>query len=153
MNLTRPLRRRGLATLAIAFVLAFALSQLRTDSSAPANDPVLVPGQAGLRAVIDPETGQLATGTEASRLLSDKARDEELSTMLSRSSKGLVPVVHPDGRVSVDLQGRFMNVSVARIGQSGEVEQICVENAEEARIFLSGEDYPAEIDTSGSEVR
>lgn len=153
MNLTRPLRQRGMAALAIAFVLVFALSWFMADSSAPASDPVLVPGQAGLRAVMDPETGQLATGTEASRLLSAKVMDEELSTMLSRSSQGLVPVVHPDGRVSVNLQGRFMNASVVRIGQDGEVEQICVENAEEARIFLSGEDYPAEIDASGSEVR
>lgn len=36
-----------------------------------------------------------------------------LEQMTSRSSEGLVELVHPDGTVSMDLQGRFMSVMVA----------------------------------------
>ena len=152
MKLPRPLRERGVAVLAIALVLAFALSQFVEDSPAPVGEPSIAPGQAGMRAVIDPETGTLATGTEAQRLLSDKAMDEELRQMLNRSSEGLVFVEHPDGRVSVDLQGRFMNAAVAKVGQDGRLEQTCVQNVEEAEVFLDGE-VAAGNDTSEPEVR
>ena len=152
MKLPRPLNERGVAALAVALVLAFALSQFMDDSTAPASEPGLAPGEAGMRAVIDPETGTLATGTEAQRLLSDKAMDEELRQMLSRSSEGLVFVEHPDGRVSVDLQGRFMNAAVAKVGPDGQLDQACVQNAEEAELFLEGE-AAAGNNTSEPEVR
>ena len=41
---------------------------------------------------------------------------------LSRESAGLVPYRLPDGGYGVDLQGRFMSATVARVGEDGDVE-------------------------------
>ena len=94
----------------------------------------LAPGSAAMRAYIDPETGVLtqshAAGTESA--------DTELDNSLNRSTAGLVEVTHPDGHVSVDLQGRFQSASVARINADGEVETTCVETQAAADSFLSG---------------
>lgn len=53
-----------------------------------------------------------ATGLEA-------AGEARLEEMTSRSSEGLVEVVRADGAVSMDLEGRFMNVMLATINPDG----------------------------------
>ena len=63
--------------------------------------------------------------------------------MLSRSTEGLEEVVHADGHVSVVLEGRFMNASVAHIGDDGAVETTCTENHDHAQHFMAGEITPA----------
>jgi hypothetical protein len=60
----------------------------------------------------------LATGAEdapaaARRSVADEAAQADLERMTSRSTEGLTPVLHADGTVSVDLEGRFMSVLVA----------------------------------------
>lgn len=45
--------------------------------------------------------------------------DLELEQMTSRSTEGLEAVEHPDGTVSVDLEGRFMSVVVATPNAAG----------------------------------
>ena len=55
--------------------------------------------------------------------------DAELEQMVSRSSEGLQKVVHADGMVSVDLEGRFMHVSVAGAGHDGKAHANCVSSA------------------------
>ena len=73
-----------------------------------------------------------------------------LRNALSRSSEGLVFQRAPDGSVSVDLQGRFQNVSVARIDDDGEIRTGCVTSHESLAEFLaahpgaSEEDYGVE---------
>ena len=84
---------------------------------------------------LDPETGTLIPAKAPTAL----EKDAELANMLSRSDEGLVPVYHPDGRVSVHLQGRFMSASLARIDENGELETTCVETLEDAEAFRSGE--------------
>jgi hypothetical protein len=123
-----------------------AQSAVRTDQ------PAGTPGAAALRAAIDPETGDLILGAGAAQPAAspDKAVDVELAKMLSRSDEGLEPVTHPDGRVSVYLQGRFMNASVARINAEGKLETLCTEHADEAHDFLDGD---VEVDAYGREVR
>src|SRR5919202_1551828 len=48
----------------------------------------------------------------------------------NKSTDGLVEVRHADGTVSVDLQGRFQNVTLARKNDDGSVSEACVDNPE-----------------------
>ena len=50
---------------------------------------------------------------------------------LNMSDQGLEIIEHPNGMRSVDLQGRFMSYSLARVDRDGNLEQFCVTSAEE----------------------
>lgn len=75
-----------------------------------------------------------------------------LRNALSRSTEGLVFQRSPGGGVVVDLQGRFQNVSVARIGADGEIRTGCVGSHDSLAEFLSAhpgaseDDYAAETE-------
>jgi len=132
-------------TTAVALAAA-AIVFLAPDPDPRADAPA--PGDAAMRAVVDPETGELAVGADALR--GAAKADAELSAMLSKSEAGLTPVHHPDGRVSVRLDGRFMSASLARTDADGNLETLCTEDAAEARAFLEG---APERDARGLEVR
>jgi len=156
MNRPRPTWRWGLPAIAVVFALAIAAPALLGDAPVSTPDPAtgFAPGEAGLRAAIDPETGELAIGADAMRLVNDKGGDSEIQQMLSRSTEGLVEEKRPGGGVSVHLQGRFMSMSVARVAADGQVETLCTESADQAESFLSGEAEAApETDANGWEVR
>ena len=89
-------------------------------------DPGLPPGSAALRATINSETGAV----EVSTVSSYAPLDAETQNALRRDSEGLTPVYHPDGSVSVHLQGRLQSVSVARIEKNGKLV-ICSEHADQ----------------------
>jgi hypothetical protein len=59
-----------------------------------------------------------------------------LKDKLNQSTEDLVQVRHQDGSVSMDLQGRFQNVTVARINKDGSVSQACVDNPGAAGAFF-----------------
>ena len=59
-----------------------------------------------------------------------------LKPMLNQSTEGLVQVQHPDGSVSMDLDDRFQNVTVARVNKDGTVSQSCVDNPGAAGAFF-----------------
>jgi len=71
-----------------------------------------------------------------------------LSEMLSRSSEGLVEVVEPDGGVTVDLQGRFSHVALARFNADGTHEIVCTDDLEDAIAFLTSENPAPEQSTT-----
>jgi hypothetical protein len=54
----------------------------------------------------------------------------------NKSAEGLVEVKHEDGTVSVDLQGRFQNVMLAKRNDDGSVSAECVDTPEAAQQFL-----------------
>lgn len=54
----------------------------------------------------------------------------------NKSTDGLVEVQHPDGSVSMDLQGRFKNVALAKRNDDGSVSAACVDTPEAATAFL-----------------
>ena len=58
----------------------------------------------------------------------------------NKSTDGLVEVQHPDGSVSVDLQGRFQDVVIAKKNDDGSVSAACVDNAEAAAAFLNSKE-------------
>jgi hypothetical protein len=59
-----------------------------------------------------------------------------LGEMINQSTEGLEQVQHEDGSVSMDLKGRFQNVTVARVNQDGSVSQSCVDNPRAAGAFF-----------------
>ena len=133
LNRTRSLIAVTAALLVLAVALPWALSADEPDTA-------LAPGTAAMRVAIDPETGVLGPAPAA-----DKAADADLQRMLRRDSEGLVEIIHPDGSASIDLQGRFMNASLARLGADGEVETICTTDHDHAEDFLSGAGASPEV--------
>lgn len=81
---------------------------------------------------IDTQSGKIKplTPEEAQKLANG------LAPMLDNSADGLEQVHHSDGSVSVDLQGRFQNVVVARINTDGTLEQSCIDNPAAAAKFF-----------------
>jgi len=100
------------------------------------------PAVGGMLIGIDPETGKLGMPTrEQWNELSDLEQQR-----LDHSSAGLVEVHHPDGSVSVDLQGRFQEFATVRIGPDGKLVFQCVDGAENAERVLKGPILgPAEV--------
>jgi hypothetical protein len=87
---------------------------------------------AGQDVQVDPQTGKMKelTPEEVQKMAAG------LKKMINQSTEGLVQVQHPDGSVSVDLEGRFQNVAVARINKDGSVTEGCVDNPKAAGEFF-----------------
>lgn len=87
----------------------------------------------GQAAAIDRHTGKLRPPTpEEARQLA-----KGLKTFLNRSDQGLTIVTHPNGAQSVDLQGRFQSVTLAKINRDGSTSEKCVTSMREVRAFLA----------------
>jgi len=71
-------------------------------------------------------------------LTPDEAKQmaERLKGMLNRSTEGLVREQKADGSITMDLQDRFQNVTVARVNADGTVTTACVDNPRAAGAFL-----------------
>lgn len=81
---------------------------------------------------LNPQTGQVRplTQEEAQRLAADIKR------LVNQSTEGLKSVQHADGTVSMDLQGRFQSMAVAKRNEDGELVESCVDNPEAAAVFF-----------------
>jgi hypothetical protein len=86
-----------------------------------AGQDVQIDGKGQLRPLTPEEAQKLADG---------------LKGMLNKSTEGLVAEHQADGSVSVDLQDRFQNVTVARENADGTVTTACVDNPRAAGAFL-----------------
>lgn len=119
-----------LALLAAAIIVASpgATRALWADHAGPGTDSTPSPGEtgrAGLQYSIDTDDPSTDAGTTL------QFSDAELNA-LRTDAEGLEEVVHPDGSVSVDLQGRFQNATVATVGPDGTIEFRCVGSVDEA---------------------
>jgi biopolymer transport protein ExbD len=87
---------------------------------------------AGQVVVLDRATGlsRSLTAVEAQRLA------QGLSQLINQSTEGLVQVQRADGSVSMDLEGRFQNVVVAKREDDGSITQGCVDNIQAAAAFF-----------------
>ena len=86
--------------------------------------------QAGLRAFIDPQTGQLREPSpDETRALARAAREEFV-----RAMESLEAVVHPDGMISLDLKGLFMQDLVVVKRPDGSLSMQCVPDSEWAGV-------------------
>lgn len=86
-----------------------------------------------MRATINPETG----GVDVSVVPYHTTLDAPTLEALRRDTEDLKQTYHPDGSVSVHLQGRFQNVSVARIDENGKL-LICSEDANQIDGIIDG---------------
>jgi hypothetical protein len=141
----QPLVRLSIAVAAVAVAGIGAVS-LRGQvisghheaSPALTSPETSAPGTAALRAYLDPETGAVTVGTPGSRTaLSAVALDPETQNALRRDSEGLVQVHHPDGSVSMDLQGRYQCAAVAHVDENGKII-VCTDDVEGAEHALQG---------------
>ncbi|HEV7699943.1 MAG TPA: hypothetical protein VGO43_06920 [Pyrinomonadaceae bacterium] len=82
--------------------------------------------------VLNRETGSFRplTQDEAAKLAAG------LKQLINNSDEGLVQVKREDGSVSINLQGRFQDVMLARKESDGSVTQSCVDNLDTAANFF-----------------
>ena len=87
---------------------------------------------AGQDVQVDGQTGKLKplTAQEAQNLA------EGLKKMVNKSADGLKEVQHEDGSVTMDLEGRFQNVVVAREREDGSLSMSCVDTPRAAAAAL-----------------
>ena len=147
---------------AVTVVVAALLALTPGDSSKPsraATDATLAkhistpaPGEAALRARIDPETGKVDVSTIPSHAQSTLKLDPETTQALRRDTEGLKEVHHPNGAVSVNLQGRFQDAMVAHIDKNGRVV-ICTEKDKDATAVLQGRQLTAPTPDPAPEVQ
>ncbi|HEX7771988.1 MAG TPA: hypothetical protein VF435_06170 [Pyrinomonadaceae bacterium] len=101
-----------------------------TAASGPADEKYTKVKVAGQDVSVN-QTGQVKPlSPEEAQKLADS-----LKHLLNKSTEGLVEERHADGSGSVDLQGRFEHVTVARKNQDGSVSQSCVDNPRAAAAF------------------
>ena len=81
---------------------------------------------------LDPQTSQVRplTQQEAKELAAG------IKELVNQSTDGLQSVQHADGSVSIDLQGRFQSVAVAKRNEDGKLTQSCVDNPKAAANFF-----------------
>ena len=91
-------------------------------------------------AAVSIQTGETksAQETQTRPLTQQEAQKvaQGIKQLVNKSTEGLVSVQHADGTVSMDLQGRFQNVAVARKNADGTITQACVDTPEAAARFF-----------------
>jgi hypothetical protein len=134
----------AIALLVVGMITAIARYEARKSESkmtasqnisAPALRPNFVTVAAGGKKLqVNAQTLQQGPLTQdQAQQIADALKD-------NKSTDGLVQVQNPDGSVSVDLQGRFQNVMLAKKNTDGSVDQACVDNSEAASAFLQSKD-------------
>ena len=142
---TAPKNRRArvvTVTVAILLIAVAAITVLAKQLTSANASPSQTAGSeaskyvtvkvAGQDVQVDPQTGQIKplSPEEAKRLA------DQLKPVLNRSTDGLKQVRHGDGSLSMDLEGRFQNVVVARRNTDGSIEQSCIDSPEAAANFF-----------------
>ena len=126
------------AVFALGATAAVSLRSRQVKSVTPQqNKAQTSDGRANLRyqvggVPIDPQTGLVRplTQEEAQRLAAG------IKEVVNQSTDGLQQVKQADGSVSMDLQGRFQSVAVAKLDEDGKLVQSCVDNRESAAAFF-----------------
>lgn len=104
----------------------------QNNSQASGNSRSNMSLRVGAQIPLDPQTGQVRplTQEEAQRMA------EGIKQLVNQSTDGLQSVRHADGSVSIDLQGRFQSIAVAKRDEDGKVTQSCVDNRASAAAFF-----------------
>lgn len=102
----------------------------------------------GQQVKVNRQTGRLIAPTaEEAKILA-----EGLKGLLNQSTEGLTIRKYADGTEEIDLQGRFMNLMVARTTTDGKVETECVTTPEAAADFFGFKLDPATKDTNAKDI-
>jgi hypothetical protein len=102
------------------------------DAAGQKNRHYVTTSAAGQAVVLDRQTGDTRplTPQEAATLA------EGIKQLVNQTTDGLVEVRHAGGGVSMDLQGHFQNVMLAKKEADGTVSQSCVNDLETAADFF-----------------
>ena len=127
------------AMLALAAVLCSGMADATTTAhhrrhakNTVAAKPAIAPARAGLVIAWDPESRTFTMpAPDRSVVLSAAERNA-----ISRSFAGLTQIHHPDGSVSVDLQGRFQEFNVVHMGLDGKPVFHCLDDSASVRRAL-----------------
>jgi hypothetical protein len=131
----------AVAILTIGLVISFSKQRVNAKDPRPeAKQPAaasdtktyITRNVGGQTVQIDPQTGQIKplTPEEAQKLANG------LKELANQSNEGLRQVQHADGSVSMNLEGRFQNVALARKEADGGVAQACVDNPQAGAAFF-----------------
>ena len=145
------------AILAIAAVTVVSRQKAKVTGASEAERSLRVANKsnfikvkvAGQDVEVDSQTGRMRelTDEEARKLAAG------LNQMVNKSTEGLNEVQHADGSVSIDLQDRFQNVTVARVNDDGSVSQSCVDNPDAAGAFFGIDPKLIEDPTTTAPIR
>ncbi|HXG84598.1 MAG TPA: FG-GAP-like repeat-containing protein [Pyrinomonadaceae bacterium] len=78
------------------------------------------------------QTGKIS----ANQIESDRKLAAKIRQLTNRSTDGLTETRSSDGEVSLDLDDRFQNVMLSKIGKNGEPAAACVTSLDEANTFF-----------------
>lgn len=138
----------ALVLFAVGMVTAIAKYESRSSESATSTKQSTVVNAPGSKLVTVEMNGKkLAVNAQTLQqgpLTQEQAQQIADALKDNQSTDGLVQVQNPDGSVSVDLQGRFQNIVMAKKNDDGSVSQACVDNSKAASAFLSTNPAPAE---------
>jgi hypothetical protein len=112
-------------------------------STRPVADPYVTVEVGGQRLRVNPQTLQQGPLTQ------DEARRLAAQLEGNKATDGLVEERHADGTVSVDLQGRFQNVVLAKRNDDGSVSSACVDTPEAAEAFLTSKEKTGTVTGTG----
>lgn len=139
----RPAKRRLVGVVAGVLVLAFGTSAAVSLRGGETKNSVSSPGSDKSAANAVPASptnprSSFAQSAQIRPLTQEEAQKlaEEIKQLVNKSTDGLVSIKRPDGSVSMDLQGRFQNVALAKKNDDGTVSQACVDNPESAARFF-----------------
>jgi hypothetical protein len=130
------------AIIAIAAITVVSRQNARVSESSEPERRSAVTNDAGKKFVtveiggqqvqVDSQTGQIKelTPEEAQKMASG------LKKLINQSAEGREEVYHADGSSSIDLDGRFQNVTVAKVDEDGNLVQSCVDNPQAAGKFF-----------------
>jgi hypothetical protein len=138
----------ALVLFAVGVITAIAKYESRHSEPAAAKEQGIEANKTGNKLVTVEMNGKKlsvnAQTLQQGPLTQDQAQQIAEALKDNKSTDGLVSVQNPDGSVSVDLQGRFQNVMIARKNDDGSVNQACIDNPEAASAFLNSSPKPAE---------
>jgi hypothetical protein len=148
----RPFRAGVLIAglLVIGAVTAIAKYESRNNVLKAEGKQSAVASQPGTRFVTVEVGGKKlqvnAQALQQGPLTQDQAQQIADALKDNTSSEGLVQLQNPDGSISMDLQGRFQNVILAKKNSDGSLDQTCVDNSESASVFLQSKETTTRSD-------
>jgi hypothetical protein len=136
----------------VTAVASYTSQSVQSPLPAPTNVPTAA-APAGGYVTVEVNGKRLRVNAQTlqqSPLTQEQAQQIADALKENKSTQGLVEVRHEDGSVSMDLEGRFQNVTIAKRNDDGSVTTACVDSPEAASGFLNNrEATPA---TTGSET-
>lgn len=133
----------GVATAAATYASRNAQPRTAAAPAAQAADPYVTVEVGGRKVRVNAQTLQQAPLTQ------DEAQQLAAQLEGNKATDGLVEERHEDGTVSVDLQGRFQNVTLAKKNDDGSVSAACVDTPEAAGSFLRSREQTTTIAGTG----